>query len=136
MSDLRGQCMCGAVRWSSAGLILRNLICHCTDCQKATSSPFTAFIGLPPDSIDWQGEVNHYQSSQGSHRGFCPKCGTRLYFRSDKWPHEFHIHATTLDDQASYQPDRHVVNASKAHWVELADDLPKHASFAAAPTEE
>ncbi|NVO57832.1 GFA family protein [Rhodobacteraceae bacterium B1Z28] len=135
MAELNGQCMCGAVKWSSTGKVTRRLSCHCSDCQKATSSPFTTFLGLAPEMVNWTGEINHYESSHGTHRGFCLKCGSRLYFRSDKWPGEIHIHSATLDDASDYIPDAHVVMGSAASWLRLADDIPKHQSFQADPTD-
>ncbi|WP_170334280.1 GFA family protein [Ruegeria arenilitoris] len=135
MAELTGNCMCGAVTWSSSGPVTRRLSCHCGDCQRATSSPFTTFVGLPPETVEWVGDINHFESSPGTYRGFCPKCGSRLYFRSDKWPGEIHIHAATLDDTPGYTPDAHVVMGSAVPWLELADDIPKHQSFQADPTE-
>jgi len=32
-----------------------------------------------------------YHSSPASERGFCSACGTRLLFRSSKWPGELHV---------------------------------------------
>src|SRR5262245_12363106 len=96
MGQLGGRCMCGAVTWSCSGQIMRSLVCHCTDCQRATSSPFTAFLAVSPQQLSWSGEIVHYESSPRCLRGFCPSCGTRLYFRSDKWPLEVHVHAATL----------------------------------------
>jgi hypothetical protein len=39
MAFLRGNCMCGAVAWTYSEEITRNLVCHCIDCQRATSAP-------------------------------------------------------------------------------------------------
>ena len=133
MSKLQGGCMCGAVRWTSDSAVTRNLSCHCSDCQRATSSPFTTFIGLVPDTVKWTGEITHYESSKGTHRGFCPKCGTRLYFKSESWPGEVHIHAATLDDPNAYIPDAHVVLRSKLPWLHLNDDIPIYQNFEATP---
>ncbi|WP_439331005.1 GFA family protein [Mesorhizobium carmichaelinearum] len=36
---LTGNCMCGAVGWTYSGDTTRNLVCHCVDCRRATSSP-------------------------------------------------------------------------------------------------
>ena len=133
MSALTGRCACGAVTWAYDGAVIRKLACHCGDCQKACSSGFTAFVGLRPDTVKWTGEINHFKSSAETFRGFCPGCGTRLYFRSNKWPGEIHIHAATLDDGTSYRPDCHVVTASSPGWLRLGDDLPRHGGFQAAP---
>lgn len=126
---LFGHCMCGSVTWAAKGTPTRNIACHCTDCQRATSSPFTAFIGLIPDDVVWTGEINHFQSTPGTYRGFCPKCGTRLYFKSTRWPGEIHIHAATLADPEGYTPDVHSVLASSPKWLKLNDDIPKNTGF-------
>ena len=136
MADLAGACMCGAVRWRHSGPVMRSLVCHCTDCQKATSAPFTAFVGVDPERLEWTGTPNHYQSSPGTYRGFCPDCGTRLYFRSEKWPGEIHMHAATLDDQSGYHPTAQVVLRSRAKWLDELDGLPRHRGFEAPPEGE
>ena len=105
---LSGRCLCGAVTWRYRGEVTRKLACHCRDCQKATSSGFTSFVGCCPDAVEWRGQITHFESSPGTFRGFCPGCGTRLYFGSVKWPKEIHLHVGTLDDASGYVPDRHV----------------------------
>ncbi len=125
--------MCGAVRWKAPGPVTRNLVCHCADCQRATSSPFTGFVGLEPEAVTWTGEVNHFESSPDTWRGFCPSCGTRLYFRSGKWPGEIHIHAATLVDGTDYKPSAEVVRRSRADWLDQLDNIPKHNDFHADP---
>ena len=123
--------MCGAVTWVYSGPITRSLFCHCEDCQKATSSPFTAFVGLEPDKVWWTGNPNHYQSSPGTYRGFCQTCGTRLYFRSDQWSGEIHLHAATLDDPTVYEPSSQVVMRSKVKWLHDLENIPQHQGFEA-----
>ncbi|MDJ0628186.1 MAG: GFA family protein [Rhodobacter sp.] len=129
MTGLAGRCLCGAVRWVSDGVVTRRLACHCADCQRATSAPFTAFVGLPPETVTWSGEIAHFESSPGTHRGFCSACGTRLYFRSSRWPGEIHIHAATLEDGSGYAPDCHVVTSDSPAWLHLDDGLPSHSGF-------
>ena len=136
MAELSGTCMCGAIRWAATGPVTRNLVCHCTDCQRATSAPFTGFVGLDPENLRWMGAPIHYESSPGTFRGFCPTCGTRLYFRSDKWPGEIHMHAATLTDQSDYTPTAQVVMRSRAPWLDLLENIPQYQSFEAAPERE
>ena len=136
MAELRGTCMCGAISWAYSGPVTRSLVCHCSDCQKATSSPFTAFVGLRAPLLSWTGAPNHFESSPGTHRGFCPTCGTRLYFRSDKWPDEIHMHAATLEDPAVYEPTAQVVMRSKVPWLKELENIPHFQSFEAPPKEQ
>lgn len=134
MVKLSGRCMCRKVTWNCDGAVTRSLVCHCQDCQRATSSPFTAFIGVKPDEVRWSGAINHYQSSEQTWRGFCPACGTRLYFKSGKWPAEIHIHASTLDENCAYKPSAQVVLRSRADWLDDLHSIPKYQDFHANPT--
>ena len=40
--------------------------------------------------------LSWYQSSAESQRGFCVECGTRVLFRSDRWPGEIHLTLASL----------------------------------------
>ena len=126
--------MCGAVAWTYSGETTRNLVCHCADCQRATSSPLTAFLGMKPDLLRWTGKVEHYESSPGTWRGFCPVCGTRLYFRSEKWPEEIHVHAATLTNPGDYRPDAQVVMRSRSEWLDRLESIPAHRGFQVDPS--
>ncbi|MCP5038413.1 MAG: GFA family protein [Rhodobacteraceae bacterium] len=133
MTELSGSCLCGQVKWSSNGPVTRSLVCHCTDCQRATSSPFTAFVGLKPETVEWSGTINHYESSPETWRGFCPACGSRMYFKSGQWPGEVHVHAATLDEGCDYRPSAQVVLQSRAGWLGELETIPQHQSFQASP---
>jgi len=126
--------MCGAVTWTCSGEVTRNLVCHCADCQRATSSPITAFLGLRRDEVSWTGDIKHYESSPNTFRGCCPSCGTRLYFRSDRWPTEIHIHAATMTDLGEYRPDAQVLIRSKAKWLDQLPSIPAHDGFQQEPS--
>lgn len=130
---LTGICMCGAVAWTYSGDLTRNLVCHCADCQRATSSPLTAFLGMKPEQLSWTGEIVHYESSPGTFRGFCPTCGTRLYFRSDRWPTEVHVHAAMMSNPGEYRPDAQVFMPSKAGWLDRLPSIPAHDGFQQEP---
>ncbi|WP_292571349.1 GFA family protein [Mesorhizobium sp.] len=130
---LSGHCMCVAVTWTYSGDIIRNLVCHCADCQRATSSPFTAFLGLRADELNWAGDIRHYESSTDTFRGFCPSCGTRLYFRSTRWPSEIHVHAATLTDPGEYRPDAQVFMQSRLKWLDRLHSIPTHDGFQRQP---
>ena len=133
MPQLSGKCMCGSVNWSYSGETTRNLVCHCADCQRATSAPFTAYLGLKPEGLTWSGAFTDYQSSPGTFRGFCPTCGTRLYFRSESWPDEIHLHAATMSGPDDYRPDAQVVMRSKAGWLDQLQSIPTFDDFQLLP---
>ena len=130
-----GKCMCEAVTWTYSGEITRNLVCHCADCQCATSAPFTAFLGMRPEHLRWTGAIVDYESSHKTFRGFCPACGTRLYFRSEKWPLEIHVHAATMSNPGAYVPSAQVVMRSRAKWLDHLSSVPAYQDFQESPTE-
>jgi hypothetical protein len=133
MSEMKGHCLCGAVRWTSQGPVTRNLVCHCQSCQRATSAPFAAFIGLDPANVAWSGALSAFESSPGTFRDFCPACGTRMTFRSDRWPGEVHILAATLDDPGSYIPEARVVMRERPGWLDGLGRIPAHEGFQKTP---
>ncbi len=131
MTALTGHCLCGRVSWSSTGPVTRSLVCHCEDCRRATSSPLAAFVGL--ECVVWTGDVNHLESSRGTQRRFCWNRGSRLYFRSEKWPGAIRIHAATLDDGIDNRLTAQVVTRSRASWLEGPHALPGCRDFDAPP---
>lgn len=132
---LSGHCFCTAVKWSYKGPQGQNLVCHCIDCQRATSAPFAAFICLSQEHVQVTGPINHFESSPSTHRGFCQNCGTRMYFRSNKWPDEIHFLATTLDDPSDYSPTAQVCLDTRLKWLDTLDQISGHCTFQKDPTE-
>ena len=72
--------MCGAVRFTATEVPTKVGACHCPMCRRWTGS---ALIGvtLPLSRVAWQGEIAEIQSSAWAKRGFCPRCGTGLFFQ-------------------------------------------------------
>jgi hypothetical protein len=88
---------------------------------------------MKPERLKWVGDIVHYESSPKTFRGFCPSCGTRLYFRSEKWPLEIHVHAATMTNPADYQPSAQVVMRSKAKWLDRLTSIPGFEGFQESP---
>ncbi|MGR3761169.1 GFA family protein [Roseobacteraceae bacterium NS-SX3] len=79
MSELKGQCMCGAVTVSAAPARDAVSACHCEMCQRWTSGPFLSFQAAPGYAA--LGPVRTYQSSGWAERAFCGTCGSVLWYR-------------------------------------------------------
>ena len=75
---MKGQCLCGAIQ-VNAGDRSDIGLCHCSMCRNWGGGPFLAvhcgkevkFTGIEPKT---------YQSSDWAKRGFCPECGTHLFY--------------------------------------------------------
>ena len=79
MSELKGQCMCGAVTIAAtrADPIVR--ACHCDMCRRWTSSMYMS-VPTTPGSISVSGPVKKYSSSDWAERAFCDTCGSALWY--------------------------------------------------------
>ncbi len=128
-ATLEGGCLCGAVRYRIDAAPLWTGYCHCTSCRRSTGAPVTMFVGARADSVTFtKGERTAFASSPGVARGFCAACGTPLTYESDRFPGETHFYISTLDDPQSLKPAFHVFYEERLHWLEIADDLPRHAT--------
>ena len=123
----RGSCLCGAVRYQTSGPLRPVIACHCTQCRK-TSGHHVAATSTPRDAITIEGEVQWYQSSPTAKRGFCPVCGSNLFW--DGAGENLSIFAGTLDDPAGITLAGHIFCDDKGAYYEIDDDLPKHGGSA------
>lgn len=78
-ADLQGRCLCGAV--TVAATMSRPMLraCHCDMCRQHTSGAFFS-IAADPESIVVTGPTQSYRSSDWAERGFCPICGSTLWY--------------------------------------------------------
>ena len=81
MSEAKGQCLCGAVRFRLAGDKRDVVICHCGQCRRwhghvgaYTRVPISALAVEDERSLAW------YRSSERARRGFCRECGSSLFW--------------------------------------------------------
>ena len=81
---IKGQCHCGEISFSADVEPDQAIICHCSDCQVLSGSPYRTVIpALESDFQIENGEVKIYvkTAEDGSKRAqaFCPECGTPIY---------------------------------------------------------
>ena len=118
----RGGCLCGAVRYETEGPLRPVVACHCTQCRK-TSGHHVAATSAPRDGVVIEGRVQWYQSSAEARRGFCPVCGSNLFW--DGPGRHLSIFAGTLDAPSGVRLAGHIFCADKGDYYDIDDDLPK-----------
>jgi len=94
-----GSCMCKAVKFSFDATPRFVADCLCESCRKAHGASAVCWVGIKSEEFNLDTDssaLKWYQSSQDTERGFCKKCGTRMFFRSKKWPGETHIAMASL----------------------------------------
>ncbi len=76
---MKGACLCGAIELTSADQN-KVEVCHCRMCRRWGGGPLLAVhCG---SAVEFKGKVAPvtYASSEWAERGFCPTCGTHLFY--------------------------------------------------------
>lgn len=98
--------------------------CHCAQCRKS-SGHHVAATSAAREDVEISGDVQWYRSSDTAQRGFCPTCGSNLFW--DGPGENLSIFAGTLDAPTGLDLTGHIYCADKGDYYELPDDLPKAA---------
>lgn len=86
-------------------------------CRKTHGAGYVTWVGFEADRVGIKSgkeQLNWFDSSPGAQRGFCNKCGSSLFFRSENWAGELHIALGCMDGPIDRKPqanaffDRHV----------------------------
>ncbi|HEY7763747.1 MAG TPA: GFA family protein [Aestuariivirgaceae bacterium] len=122
-----GRCLCGRVTFESSSDPLWTGYCHCASCRRHTASPVAAFAGFEAGSVHFSGETpQEYESSSGTWRSFCGRCGTPISYRSQRYPGEIHVYVGALDEPRRYAPAGHVHYGERLPWFDTKDTLVRH----------
>ncbi|MEM7508005.1 MAG: GFA family protein [Pseudomonadota bacterium] len=120
-AEIRGGCMCGAVRYAASGQPLHTGYCHCRSCRHHSGAAVAGMLVFERRNVRITGALRLYPSSPGVQRGFCGACGTSL-----SWQHEslISLHIGTLDDPDAHPPTLHWRWEERSPWIGHADTLP------------
>ncbi|MDF2180000.1 GFA family protein [Aliiglaciecola sp. CAU 1673] len=77
--QLKGQCLCGAVK-ISANVDTKLGVCHCSMCRAWVGGPFFAVDAGKDVTFEDLSNIGEYESSEWASRGFCKSCGSALYY--------------------------------------------------------
>jgi hypothetical protein len=118
-----GGCQCGKLRYEITEAPQLVYTCHCTDCQRLTSSAFSIGVVVPEKALRLGGiEPRRLQrtadSGRTSTRLVCPDCGTWICGLPRDGVHR--VRGGTLDDTSWLRPSRHIWVRSKQPWISLA----------------
>ncbi|WP_322989700.1 GFA family protein [Hoeflea sp.] len=119
---LTGGCQCGAVRYSAQAHPLVFYLCHCSECQRQTSSAFGESLRFIRSAVEISGSLRcvRRKSSSGNIREgwFCPDCGVRIW-HGTAGSAEINIKAGTLDDTSWLVPAGHIWTRSKQSFITI-----------------
>jgi hypothetical protein len=94
MTELKGGCHCGAVRYESTGDVIFGGHCQCTDCLYEVTADSGNTVG----------------------RGFCTSCGGPIFTVSSGLPDVIILKAASLDDPEQFKPGMVIFTKSGPGW--------------------
>lgn len=120
---LSGACLCGAVRFTVTAPPERPAACHCGQCRRSSGHVWAAAT-VPDTALHISGPVRWYASSDIASRGFCPTCGSFLFWKEDASSKvDFSLGA--IVGPTGLRLERHIFTAFKGDYYDIADGLPQ-----------
>lgn len=98
-----GGCLCGAIRYTVHAPVDSIVMCHCTNCQKASGTGASANVIVPTAALAIDGGTprifsQRVDSGNTLHRHFCGDCGSPLWSRRDHQPERTVLKVGSLDE--------------------------------------
>jgi len=122
-----GGCLCGALRYETAGEPRFTGHCYCVDCQKASGSGFMPFMSFAASAVRITGEVSQFVSKALSGgdatRNRCAACGSLVFGGELGKSDMLNIYAGTLDDPSSFRPRIAIFARSRPPWAAIPPEL-------------
>ena len=126
-NPLTGRCLCGGVTYTVDADPIVQAVCHCTECQRQTSSPFSVVVGVPKAALHVEGDTlasfKTVSEAGGGEtdRHFCSACGSPLFSLSPGTPDVAWLKAGSLDDSSWVEPAVEVWTRSAQPWTPRSD---------------
>ena len=120
---MRGQCLCGMVRFEVAEPLPKAYQCHCSLCRKQGGSSSNTALMIAKDKFRWTAgpeRVASYVKASGFRSDFCSRCGSPLPNPLRDTDYMW-VPVGLLEDDAAFEIGAHLFVRSKASW----DELPK-----------
>ena len=127
---ITGGCHCGQITYQAELDPQRVVICHCSDCQKLTGSPFRVTTVVSEDDLKVVGEPKMYkriaESGRTRQQHFCPNCGSQLFVNgeSGEAARIWGIRWGSIDQRLDIKPLRQVWCRSAPDWLKDIGELP------------
>lgn len=122
----KGSCLCGAIRFETAGPLAESDACHCSQCRR-WSGHFWASADIRRADLTLHGgeHVRWFRSSEKVRRGSCSHCGSALFWEAigrDK----IGVALGAFDKPTGARLAKHIFVADKGDYYDIADGVPQH----------
>ena len=126
----KGSCQCGKVTYQVTEEALVTVVCHCSDCQKLSTSAFSLSMILKRSGLEiLSGELKCWKRPTAAGGvaicWFCPDCGNRIFHENPAMPNIVRLKPGTLEDTSALEPQAQVWTCREQPWVRHLGDLPR-----------
>lgn len=128
--EIDGQCHCGAVRYH-ARIDPQNVsVCHCTDCQRLSGSPYRVSVMARREDIAIEGAKpsvyeKHGQNGRPRYQYFCGTCGSPIFTSGDgEDAFDWGIRWGSVRQRLNLIPKRQIWCRSAAPFLDEVSRLP------------
>jgi hypothetical protein len=123
---VEGRCHCGKITYSAEVDESAVSVCHCTDCQRLSGSPYRASVAAKRADFELHsGEPKTYvkTSEDGTQRvqTFCGDCGTPIYATGLDESSPLNLRVGALNERAALAPRRQIWMRSALPWVKTLE---------------
>ena len=125
-----GQCHCGHVTYEAEIDREQVSICHCTDCQILTGSPYRVSVRAARDDIVMTGKEprTYVKIAENGNRRlqlFCPECGSPIFTTGEGAAAEqWGIRWGSIRQRRELPPKRQIWCRSALPWIDDVSSLP------------
>jgi hypothetical protein len=115
---LDGGCRCGQVRIRITAPPLLTMACHCTGCQRMSSSAYSLSAAIPAEGFAViQGEPAIGGLHGPTRHHFCPHCMSWMFTRPEGFDWFVNLRPTMLDDAGWFTPFVETFTSEKLPWA-------------------
>lgn len=101
MSALKGQCLCGAVKFEATPEKDETGVCHCSMCRRWSGGAWFGVDCGASVKVEDDSQVGAYRASAWGERCFCKTCGTTLFWRMQDGSHNV-VSTQLFDDPGQF----------------------------------
>jgi len=126
---IKAACQCGQVTYELKKAPIAVFACHCTECQKLATTPFSVTALYDAEDIQFFGQLKEWQRSSDSGNisaaKFCPTCGNRIYHYNPDIPSSIKLKLKPIDHDSAklFEPTTHLWVSEKVDWVEIPKNV-------------
>lgn len=125
---IEGQCQCGEVTYRITGETVALFACHCSECQRQSSSAFGMALWISGyEKLVLTGTTCSWARTMPSGKGlvgeFCSLCGTRLFHQVAGQSKVMSVKPGTLNSTKALDPVAHIWTSSAQSWVKIPEGV-------------